>query len=148
MEIGDESESTTPSSGQVKTTNTSDLSKIECKQIIDDMSNEIYNLRVSLKSLTKEKVRIKGSNELLSERNNKLESELLVLESLRKEVSVAKEELLVVLKEKKLYKKQIYTTRKSGLDIAVLVEKQFGFFAIRYVWMHIKQIEPVQFLGI
>ena len=107
MEIGDESESTTPRSGQVKTTNTSDLSKIECKQIIDDMSNEIYNLRVSLKSLTKEKVRIKGSNELLSERNNKLESELLVLESLRKEASVAKEELLVVLKEKKLYKKQI-----------------------------------------
>lgn len=105
MAKGDETESSPASSEHVKTTNTSDLTNIECKQIIDEMSNEIYNLRVSLKSLTKENVRIRGANELLSEKNSKLGSELLHLEKYRKEASVAKEELLVVLKEKELYKK-------------------------------------------
>ena len=38
MAIGDEVDSRSISNRQVKTTNTSDLTKIECKQIIDDMS--------------------------------------------------------------------------------------------------------------
>ena len=107
MALGDETDSPTPSSGQVSTTNTSDLSKIECNQIIDEMSNEIYNLRITLKSLTKENLRIKKTNELLTERNSFLESELLELETFKKESRIAKEELVVVLKEKELFKKQL-----------------------------------------
>ena len=107
MALGDESESPTSNNGQVSTTNTSELSKIECKQIIDDMSNEIYNLRTSLKSLTKESLRIKKTNELLTERNNFLESELLQLETFKKESRVAKDELVVALKEKEIFKKQL-----------------------------------------
>ena len=47
-------------SSQVLTTNISDLSKEECKLAIDDMSNELYNLHISLKSLIKENARIKA----------------------------------------------------------------------------------------
>ena len=39
------------STSQVLTTNISDLSKYECKITIDEISNELYNLYVSLKSL-------------------------------------------------------------------------------------------------
>ena len=41
------------STSQVLTTNISNLSRDECKITIDEMSNELYNLHVSLKSLTK-----------------------------------------------------------------------------------------------
>ncbi|XP_063945973.1 uncharacterized protein LOC135151452 [Daucus carota subsp. sativus] len=107
MAIGDEADSSTTSNGQVKTTNTSDLSKSECKQIIDDMSNEIYNLRVSLKSLTKENIRIKGTNNLLTERNEKLETELIQMDKIKKSSELAKDELLVVLKREEILKKQL-----------------------------------------
>lgn len=40
--VGNETEVNPASSGQIKTTNNFELFKIECKQIIDDMSNEIY----------------------------------------------------------------------------------------------------------
>ena len=49
MAKGDEDSNVT-SSGWVKTTNTFNLTNIECKKIINDTSNEIYNLGVSLKS--------------------------------------------------------------------------------------------------
>ena len=107
MAIGDEADSSTTSNGQVKTTNTSDLSKSECKQIIDDMSNEIYNLRVSLKSLTKENVRIKGTDDLLVERNGKLETELIQMDKVKKSSELAKDELLAVLKREEILKKQL-----------------------------------------
>ena len=48
------------------------------------MSNELYILHVSLKSLTKENVRIKGTNDLLLERNALLENELLSIKNARK----------------------------------------------------------------
>ncbi|XP_063942761.1 uncharacterized protein LOC135150404 [Daucus carota subsp. sativus] len=107
MAIGDEADSSTTSSGQVKTSNTSDLTKSECKQIIDDMSNEIYNLRVSLKSLTKENVRIQGTNDLLVERNGKLETELIQLDKFKKSSELAKDDLLAVLKREEILKKQL-----------------------------------------
>ncbi|XP_063945970.1 uncharacterized protein LOC135151450 [Daucus carota subsp. sativus] len=107
MAIGDEADSSTTSNGQVKTTNKSDLSKSECKKIIDDMSNEIYNLRVSLKSLTKENVRIKGTNDLLTERNGKLETELIQMDKIKKSSELAKDELLAILKREEILKKQL-----------------------------------------
>ena len=64
----------------VLTTNIFDLSKDECKLSIDDMFNELYNLHISLKSLNKDNARIKGTNDLLLERNALLENELLSLE--------------------------------------------------------------------
>ena len=60
MAESDEQEASS-STSQVLTTNLSDLSRDECKIIIDEMSNKLYNLHVSLKSLTKENSRIKGS---------------------------------------------------------------------------------------
>lgn len=107
MAIGDDADSSTTSNGQVKTTNTADLTKSECKQIIDDMSNEIYNLRVSLKSLTKENVRIKGTNDLLAKKNGKLETELIQMDKFKKASELAKDELLAVLKREEILKKQL-----------------------------------------
>ena len=42
-------------------------------------------MHISLKSLTKENARIKGTNDLLLERNATLENELLSLERCKKE---------------------------------------------------------------
>lgn len=44
---------------QVLTTKIFKLTKDECKLIIDEMSNELYNLHMSLKSLTKKNFMIK-----------------------------------------------------------------------------------------
>ena len=104
MAIGDNANSSSTSNGQVKTTNTSDLTKLECKQIIDKMSNEIYNLRVSLKSLTKENIKIKETNDFLAERNKKIEIEFAQVEKIKKTTKVAKDELLVVLKREEILK--------------------------------------------
>ena len=49
------------------------------------MSNKLYNLHVSLKSLTKENSRLKGTRESISERNSWLENELVVMERLKTE---------------------------------------------------------------
>lgn len=105
MAKGDETDSSPASSEQVKTTNTSDLTKIECKQIIDDMSNEIYNLRVFLKSFTKENTRTKSANDLLVERNGKLETYLVQLEKFKKEAGTARDELSTILKREEILKK-------------------------------------------
>ena len=70
---------------QVLTSNLSDISKEECKSAVDDISNELYNLHVSLKSLTRENARIKNTNDLLLDRNALLENELLTLEKCKKE---------------------------------------------------------------
>ena len=55
---------------RVLTTNISNLSRDECKITIDEISNELYNLNVSLKSLTKESSRLNGTIESISERNS------------------------------------------------------------------------------
>ena len=61
------------STSQVLTTNIFYLTRYECKITIDEMLNELYNLHVSLKSLTKENSRLKISINTLSERNSWLE---------------------------------------------------------------------------
>ncbi|KAL8125852.1 hypothetical protein AgCh_013232 [Apium graveolens] len=75
MANSDENE-TSSSSNQVITTDLSQLSKHECNEAINDMSNELYHLRVSLKSLAKENTRIKENNVFLSDRNVVLEDQL------------------------------------------------------------------------
>ena len=52
MANSDEQEASS-SSSQVLTTNITELCKDDCKIIIDDISNELCNLHISLKSLTK-----------------------------------------------------------------------------------------------
>ena len=54
-----EEQEASSTSSHVSSTNISDLSKYECKLAIDDMSNELYNLHIYYKSLTKENARIK-----------------------------------------------------------------------------------------
>ena len=92
---------------QVLTSNISDLSKKECKAGVDEISNELYNLHVSLNSSTKENARIKNTNDLLLERNALLEKELLTLEKCKKECQVAKEESISNLKREETTKKHL-----------------------------------------
>ena len=62
------------------------------------MSNELYNLHISLKLLIKENTTIKDTNDLLLKRNALLENELLLLEKCKKECQIAKDELILSLK--------------------------------------------------
>ena len=71
------------------------------------MSNELYNLHVPLKSLTKENSRLKGTIESLSERNSQLESELVVLERLKTENSDSKKELVRSLQREESLKEEL-----------------------------------------
>ena len=100
-----EEQEASSASSHVLSTNISDLSKDECKLAIDDMSNELYNLHISLKSLTKENARIKGTNDLMLERNALLENELLSLEKCKKECQIAKDELILSLKREEVVRK-------------------------------------------
>ena len=74
----------------VFTSNIYDLYMEECKSSIDEISNELYNLHISLKPLTRENARIKSTNDLLLERNTLLENELLTLEKCKKECQISK----------------------------------------------------------
>ena len=69
------------------------------------MSNELYNFHISLKSLTKENARIKGTNDLLIERNTMLENELLSLERCKKECQIVMDKLILSLKRKEAVRK-------------------------------------------
>ena len=89
------------------TSNLSDLSKEDCKSAVDEISNELYNLHISLKSLTRENARIKSTNDLLLERNTLLENELLTLEKCKKECQIAKDELILSLKREETTKKHL-----------------------------------------
>ena len=51
------------------------------------MSTELYHLHVTLKSLTKENIRIKAANDLLTERNALLETQFIDFEKFRKRLS-------------------------------------------------------------
>ncbi|KAL8098471.1 hypothetical protein AgCh_031291 [Apium graveolens] len=106
MAKSDETE-TSSSSNQVITTNLAHLSKAECNDAINDMSTELYHLRVTLKSLTKENAKIKENNLFLSERNNVLESQFVEFEKLKIECRIAKEELTESLKKEEILKKQL-----------------------------------------
>ena len=86
MATSEEQEASSAGS-HVLTSKLSDLSREECKFVIDEISNELYNLHISLKSLTRENNRIKNTNDLLIERNALLENELLTLEKCKKEMS-------------------------------------------------------------
>ena len=97
MAISEEQEANSVGS-QVLTSNLSDLSQEEYKYAFDEISNELYNLHISLKSLTRENARIKNTNDLLIERNALLENELLTLEKCKKECQIAKDELILSLK--------------------------------------------------
>ena len=71
----------------------------------DKISNELYNLHISLKSLIRKNARIKNTNDLLIERNALLENELLTLEKCKKECQIAKDELILTLKREEIAKK-------------------------------------------
>ena len=91
----------------VLTSNLSGLSKEECKSAFDEISNELYNLHISIKSLTRDNTRIKNTNDLLIERNALLQNELLTLEKCKKECQIAKDELILSLKGEETAKKQL-----------------------------------------
>ena len=93
MATSEEQESSSAGS-RVFILNLSDLSKEECKYDIDEISNELYNLHISLKSLTRENAKIKSTNDLLLERNTLLENELLTIENCKKECQIIKDELM------------------------------------------------------
>ncbi|KAK1366164.1 hypothetical protein POM88_041725 [Heracleum sosnowskyi] len=71
------------STNQVITTNLSELSTEECNSAINDMSTELYHMRISLISLTKENTRIKDANQFLSDRNVVLETQFIEFEKMR-----------------------------------------------------------------
>ncbi|KAK1387194.1 hypothetical protein POM88_015372 [Heracleum sosnowskyi] len=95
------------SSNQVTITNLSELSKEECDSAVNEMSTVLYNLRVTLKSLTKENSRIKETNLLLSDRNAMLEAQLIEFEKMRCVSRNAKKELENVLEREEILKTQL-----------------------------------------
>ncbi|KAK1366625.1 hypothetical protein POM88_042186 [Heracleum sosnowskyi] len=95
------------SSNQVTITNLSELSKEECDSAVNEMSTVLYNLRVTLKSLTKENSRIKETNLLLSDRNAMLEAQLIEFEKMRCVSRDAKKELENVLQREEILKTQL-----------------------------------------
>ena len=102
-----EDQEASSASNQVIFANITELSKEECNNTINEMSTELYQLHVSLKSLTKENARIRAANDLLTERNALLEAQFVEFEQLRKDCKIAKEELLVVLKREESVKNQL-----------------------------------------
>ncbi|KAK1403155.1 hypothetical protein POM88_002760 [Heracleum sosnowskyi] len=95
------------SSNQVITTNLSELSTEECNSAINDMSTELYHIRISLKSLTNENSRIKDANLFLSDRNAVLETQFIEFEKMRVECQIANDDLLTVLKREEILKEQL-----------------------------------------
>jgi len=95
------------SSNQVTITNLSELSKEECDSAVNEMSTVLYNLRVTLKSLTKENSRLKETNLFLSDRNAMLEAQLIEFEKMRCVSRDAKKELENVLKREDILKTQL-----------------------------------------
>ncbi|KAL8126292.1 hypothetical protein AgCh_013542 [Apium graveolens] len=104
MANSDENE-TSSSSNQVITTDLSQLSKNECNEAINDMSNELYHLRVSLKSLAKENTRIKENNVFLSDRNVVLEDQVIELEKIKLKCLIVESELEETVKKVEILSK-------------------------------------------
>ena len=85
MATSEEQEASSTGS-HVLTSNISDISKEEYKSAIDEISNELYNLHISLKSLTRENTRIKNTNDLLLERKPYWKMSCLHLKSVKRNV--------------------------------------------------------------
>ena len=83
----------------------------------------MYNLHISLKSLTRENAKIKSTNDLLLERNSLLENELLTLEKCKKECQIAKDELILSLKREEAGLRSIWIKNKKLLANGLKSEK-------------------------
>ncbi|KAL8121515.1 hypothetical protein AgCh_018299 [Apium graveolens] len=95
------------SSSQVITTDLFKLSNGEFQETVNDMSSELYNLHVTLKSLKKENTRIKNANFLLFDGNNLLDTQLLDYENAKKDFLTAKDDFLRILKREEILKRQL-----------------------------------------
>ncbi|KAK1388365.1 hypothetical protein POM88_016543 [Heracleum sosnowskyi] len=102
------------SSNQAITINPTELSKEECNSTINEMSTELYHLRVTLKSLTKEHTRIKDSNPFLSDRNAVLESQFIEFEKMRNVVTN-----IIKVQVMETFCKETWNKEKKKLDIVV-----------------------------
>ena len=120
------------SSNQVITTDLSHLSKDECNDAINEMSTELYHLRVSLKSLTKENARIKENNVFLSDRNAMLEDQLIELEKIKiKCLSVESElaesvEKVEILSNQLAHEQEVIKAWKTSREVTVQIAKVQG----------------------
>ncbi|KAL8098464.1 hypothetical protein AgCh_031284 [Apium graveolens] len=123
---------TSSSSNQVITTDLSQLSKHECNEAINDMSNELYHLCVSLKSLAKENTRIKENNVFLSDRNAVLESQVIELEKIKLKCLTVESELEEAVKKVEILSKQLESEQevikawKTSRDVGVQIAKVQG----------------------
>ncbi|KAL8093464.1 hypothetical protein AgCh_035369 [Apium graveolens] len=131
MANSDENE-TSSSSNQVITTDLSHLSKIECNEAINDISNELYHLRVSLKSLAKENTRIKENNLFLSDRNAVLEGKVIGLEKIKIKCLSVESELEESVKKVEILFKQLEREQdvikawKTSRDVSAQIVKVQG----------------------
>ncbi|KAL8097255.1 hypothetical protein AgCh_030400 [Apium graveolens] len=131
MANSDENE-TSSSSNQVITTDLSQLSKHECNEAIHDMSNELYHLRVSLKSLAKENTRIKENNVFLSDRNAVLESQVIELEKVKLKCLTVESKLEEAVKKVEILSKQLESEQevikawKTSRDVGIQIAKVQG----------------------
>ncbi|KAL8116897.1 hypothetical protein AgCh_023177 [Apium graveolens] len=121
---------TSSSSNRVITTDLSQLSKIECNEAINDMSNELYHLRVSLKSLAKENIRIKENNLFLSDRNAVLENQVIELEKIKIKCLTVESELEEAVKKVEILSKQLESEQevikvwKTSRDVSAQIVKE------------------------
>ena len=104
MADSDENEASS-ASNQVITTDLSQLSKDECNDAINEMSTELYHLRVSLKSLTKENNRIKENNLFLIDRNAVLEGKLIDRDKVKIHCTNVENELVESVKKVEILSK-------------------------------------------
>lgn len=72
-------------SSQVLATNLSHLTSDEWNSTLDKMKNELYNLHVSFKLMTKKNARFKSTIAFLIKRNSLLEIKLLLMKRMKKE---------------------------------------------------------------
>ena len=74
---------------------------------MNEMSTELYHLRVTLESLTKENNRIKENNVFLSDRNVVLESKLIEFDKIKIQCKTAEDELAELLKKEEILRNQL-----------------------------------------
>ncbi|KAL8148237.1 hypothetical protein AgCh_005553 [Apium graveolens] len=83
------------------------MSLMAIDENINDISSELYNLHIPLKSLIGENIRIKNSNPELYERNNFLEIHLLEYDNAKINYQAANDELLRILKKEEILKRKL-----------------------------------------
>ena len=120
------------SSNQVITTDLTQLTKEECNDAFNDMSTELYHLRVSLKSLAKENSRINENNLFLSNRNTVLENKLIDLEKTKLHCISVENELAESLKKVEILSNQLEKEQevikawKTSRDVSAQIAKVQG----------------------